>query len=150
MLFARINRSDPEKIFIAVKNGSGATLTAGYPAYWDCEMTTPDGVQVTNSATSTTLATFAGLADADIANGAYGLLQVYGYRASAQIQSSAGSSVKGDTLMITNVAGSALTVSAFAAATQAKYKTYGFLMAAVTASSSSAYQTTANIFLRAL
>lgn len=146
MLIQRVNRSDAEKIFVIAKNNSGATLTAGYPAYWDVEMTTPDGVSVTNSATSTTLQAFAGVADADIANGAYGLVQVYGYRSSAQIYASTGSSVKGDNLVVVNGAVPGL----LPATTGGTAKAWGFLCAAITASTSSQYGTSAAIFIRAL
>lgn len=146
MLFQRVNRSDAEKVFVAVKNNSGATLTANYPAYWDVEMTTPDGVSVTNSATSTTLQSFAGIADQSIANGGYGLVQVYGYRSTVQIYSSTGSSAKGDNLTVVNGAVSGLVP----AATGGTVKAWGFLCAAVTASSSSQFGTTAACFLRAL
>ena len=143
MLFQRVNRSDPEKIYVVAKNGSGATMTAGYPAFWDVEMTTADGVQVTNSGTSTTLQAFAGVVDADIANGAYGLVQIYGFRSSARILSSAGSSAKGDN--ITAVAGNGLGPVAGTGVKQ-----FGFLCSAITASSSSQFYTTADIFIRAL
>lgn len=143
MIFQRVNRSDAEKIFVVAKNGSGATLTQSYPAYWDCEMTTPDGVQVTNAASSTTLNTFCGYADSSISNGSYGLVQVYGYRASARVLSSTGSSVAGDDL-ISAATGMQIVAS------QGSQKAFGFAMAAVTASSSSAFATTANIFIRAL
>lgn len=146
MLFQRINRSDAEKVFITVKNNSGATLTANYPAYFDVEMTTPDGVSVTNSATSTTLQAFAGIADADIANGGYGLIQVYGYRSSVQIYSSTGSSVKGDNLVVTNGAVAGLMPATTLGTTQA----WGFLCAAITASSSSQFGTSAACFIRAM
>lgn len=146
MLFQRINRSDAEKVFIICKNNSGTTLTANYPAYIDVEMTTPDGVSVTNSATSTTLQAFAGIADAAIANGGYGLVQVYGYRATCQIYSSTGSSVKGDNLVTTNGAVAGL----LPATTGGTAKAWGFLCSAITASSSSQYGTTASVFIRAL
>lgn len=146
MLFQRINRTDAEKVFITVKNNSGASLTANYPAYFDVEMTTPDGVSVTNSATSTTLQAFAGIANEAIANGGYGLIQVYGYRSSCQIYSSAGSSAKGDNLTVTGGAVAGLTP----AATSGTAKAWGFLCGAITASSSSQFGTSAAVFIRAL
>lgn len=83
MLFQRLNRSDAEKVFIIIKNVAGATITANYPCVWDISATV-DGVNVSKPA-STTLSCFVGIADDDIADAAYGLVQIYGYRASAYI-----------------------------------------------------------------
>jgi hypothetical protein len=83
MRFQRLNREDPEKIFIAVKNVSGATITAGYSAVWDISASV-DGVRVTKPATAT-LSLFAGIADDDIADSAFGLLQAYGYKSAAYV-----------------------------------------------------------------
>lgn len=103
-----------------------------------------DGVRVTQ-ASAADLQAFAGIADSDIANSAFGLVQVYGYRASAYIYSSTGSSASGDEL-ITVAAEWGLTPQA----TSADAKSWGFLCAAVSASSSSQYHTTAKVFVRAL
>lgn len=143
MLFKRISRSDAEKIYIVVKNVSGSTLTAGYSCVWDVSATV-DGVGVTQADT-VDLGAYAGVADADIANGAYGKIQVFGYRASAYIYSSTGSSAAGDVLGPAN--GSwGLTPAASASTT----KGFAFLCEAVAASSSSRFNTTAKVFLRAL
>ena len=80
MLWQRINREDAEKVFCIVQNVAGATVTANYPVVWD--ITSPDGVKVSKPA-SATLSLFVGIANKDIADSAYGLIQVYGYRASA-------------------------------------------------------------------
>ena len=143
MLFKRISRASAETIFVVAKNVSCSTLTAGYSAVWDVS-TSVDGVRVTQ-ASSTDLQAYAGVADSDIANGAYGLLQVYGYRPSVYIYSSAG----------LNAAGSALSVIAAEwgltpAAGAGTAKNFGFLCSAVSASSSSQYHTTAKAFIRAL
>lgn len=78
MLFQRINRSDPEKVFIVVKNGyATAALTNGQPVMWD--LTDKDGVSVSISTGAKTPALFAGVAAETIAIGDYGLIQVFGY-----------------------------------------------------------------------
>ena len=79
MIFQRINREDAEKVFLIVYNVAGATITANYPAVWDTG--TADGVRVTKPATAT-LGLFVGLANKDIADSSYGMVQAYGYRAS--------------------------------------------------------------------
>jgi hypothetical protein len=143
MIFKRISRTDAEKAYIVVKNVSGSTITAGYSAVFDVSASV-DGVRVTQ-ASAADLQAFAGVADADLANNEYGLLQVYGYRASAYIWSSTGSSAAGD--ILGPVAGKwGLTP----AATSGTAKAFGFLCAAVAASSSSAFATTAKVFIRAL
>lgn len=144
MLFQRINRTNAETIFIICQNVSGSTITAGYSAVFDVGASV-DGVRVTQ-ASSTDLQAFAGVADADIANNAYGLLQVYGYRASTYISSSAGSSVAGDNLITV-----ASSWGLRPATTGATAKAWGFLCEAITASaSSSTYVLTAKAFIRAL
>jgi hypothetical protein len=142
MLFRRINRSSPEQVFIVVQNVSGGTLTAGYAACW--ELGSADGVRVTQPATANLYA-FAGVCDADIANNGYGLLQIYGYRASAYIYSSTGSSAAGDVLFPVNSEWG-LTPAAGANSAPA----FGFLCEAVAGSSSSRYHLTAKAFIRGI
>lgn len=83
MRFQRLNREDPEKVFIAVKNVSGAIMSAGYTAVWDISASV-DGVRVTKPAAAT-LSLFAGIVNEDIADSGFGLLQAYGYRSSAYV-----------------------------------------------------------------
>jgi len=143
MLFQRINRSDAEKVFIIAQNVSGSTMTAGYSCVFDTGASV-DGVRVTK-ASSTDLQAFAGVADADIANNAYGKVQIYGYRSSAYIYSSAGDSVTGDSLSC--VADWGLTPITGLGTSKA----FGFLCEAVSSSSaSSQYHLTAKVFIRAL
>lgn len=144
MLFQRINRSDAEKIFIICQNVSGSTMTAGYSCVFDTGASV-DGVRVTK-ASATDLAAFAGVADADIANNAYGKIQIYGYRASAYLYSSAGDSVTGDGLGMLS-ADWGLTPQTTSGASKA----FGFLCEAVSSSAaSSQYHLTAKVFIRAL
>ena len=81
MLFKRISRASAETVFIVVQNVSGSTVTAGYSVVFDTD-TSADGVRV-SQADASDLQAFAGVADADIASSAFGLLQVYGYRSAA-------------------------------------------------------------------
>jgi hypothetical protein len=143
MQFQRINRSDAEKVFIICQNVSGSTMTAGYSCVFDTGASV-DGVRVTK-ASSTDVGAFAGVADADIANNAYGKVQIYGYRSSAYIYSSAGDSVTGDGLSC--VADWGLTP----VASSGSAKAFGFLCEAVSSSAaSSQYHLTAKVFIRAL
>jgi len=130
-------------MFIVVKNVSGSTMTAGYSCVFDVA-TNIDGVSV-SQADTVDLGAFAGIVDADIANGSYGLCQVYGYRASAYIYSSTGSSAAGDLLATTNGEWGLTPGS-----TSGTAKAFAFLMAAISGSTSSQYHTTATVFVRAL
>lgn len=143
MLFKRISRSAAEVVYMVIKNVSGSTMTAGYSGVFDVSANA-DGVRITQ-ASSADLQAYAGIANADIANNAYGLLQVFGYRASAYIYSSTGTSASGDELtVVANEWG--LTPQA----TSGDAKSFGFLCEAVSASSSSQYHTTAKVFVRAM
>lgn len=94
MLYQRINRSDPEKIFIVAKNTySTATLTNGQPVCWDYA-TDADGIGVTKPYAFATSggASFAGVAAESIAANAYGLIQTYGYHSSVAVRTTTASS----------------------------------------------------------
>ena len=143
MLFKRISRAQPETVFIVVNNVSGSTITAGYSCVFDVGASA-NGVRVTQ-ASSTDLQAYAGVADSDIANGDYGLAQVYGYRSSVYVYSSTGSSAAGDELTVV-----ADQWGLTPGATDGASKAFGFLCEAVSGSSSSQYNTTAAAFIRAL
>lgn len=143
MLFKRISRTSPETAFIVVKNVSGSTMTAGYTAMFD-NTTTADGVGVT-MCTSGSLQAFAGIVDADIANGAYGLAQVYGYRSAGYVIAS-GAVTSGENLIPEDGKWS-LTCTANAATSG--FKAFAYICQSI----ASATQSTAankRIFIRAL
>lgn len=89
MLFQRINRSDPEKVFIVAKNSySTASLTNGMPVIWDWT-TDCDGVGVTLATATENVSAgqdVAGVAAETITAGSYGLLQVYGYHSAVRVR----------------------------------------------------------------
>lgn len=102
MIFQRINRTDAEKVFAIYQNVAGATITANYPACW--ASSSPDGIRVTKPSTAL-LSCFIGIANADIADSAYGLFQLYGYRASAFMTNDTSVAVAaGDILIPVNAA----------------------------------------------
>lgn len=101
MLFQRVNRTDAEKVFIIVQNVASATITAGYPVVWDITASV-DGVRVSKPATAT-LSLFVGLANADISDSSYGLVQVYGYKSQAYLTNTTNVAVAaGQALVPTN------------------------------------------------
>lgn len=85
MLFQQINRSNAEKVFILCRNTSGATLAANIPVYFETDAVS-DGNAVSQMVAipeGTNL--FAGINDASLADDAYGIVQIYGYRASVVV-----------------------------------------------------------------
>lgn len=94
MLFQRINRSDPEKVFVIAKNSySTASLSNGQAVIWDFA-TDADGVGVTlpsARATNHGIAV-AGVAAETITAGSYGLIQVYGYHSAVRVRTMTGGS----------------------------------------------------------
>jgi hypothetical protein len=88
MIFKRINRDNPEQIFITAKNGySTAALAAGQAVMWD--LGDGDGVNVTRITNSTKRQlAFAGIAAEAIAAGEYGLIQVWGYNSATYVRMS--------------------------------------------------------------
>ena len=95
MLFSRINRSNPEKVFIAVKNTyATASLTNGQAVIFDYA-TDADGVGVTKPTDGTGRASHygtacAGIAAETIVSNDYGLVQVYGYHSSVRVRTHTG------------------------------------------------------------
>lgn len=89
MLFQRVNRTNPEKVFLVAKNSySTASLTNGQAVIWDWT-TDGDGVGVTLATATENVSCgidVAGIATETIAAGNYGLLQVYGYHSSVRVR----------------------------------------------------------------
>jgi hypothetical protein len=98
MLFQRVNRTDAEKVFVIVQNVASATITAGYPVVWDITSSV-DGVRVSQPA-SATLSLFVGIANADIADSSYGLVQVYGYKSQAYVTNDTSIAVAAGNILI--------------------------------------------------
>jgi hypothetical protein len=95
MQWQRINRTNPEKIFIVVKNTySTASLTNGQAVMWDY-VTDKDGVGVTKPAAISVSCGFAaaGIVAETIAAGAYGLCQVYGYHSATLCRATTGAAI---------------------------------------------------------
>ena len=80
MLLQRINRSDPEKVFIVVK--AGEDLKSGRPVCMHFSGT-DDGLVGWLANAATDVSAVVGIADADITSGDYGLVQCYGFRSAA-------------------------------------------------------------------
>uniref|UniRef100_A0A6M3KZA6 Uncharacterized protein n=1 Tax=viral metagenome TaxID=1070528 RepID=A0A6M3KZA6_9ZZZZ len=77
MLFQRINRSDPEKVFLVVKAGEALLKSRPVCLHFDG---TDDGLDAFTVDAEVDTGYTVGIADADIASGDYGLVQCYGFR----------------------------------------------------------------------
>ena len=84
MLFAALNRTDPEKIFMAIHNVETSSLTTGMGARYvggpDTEAVSNDGISVVKHTTDTTGdLNFAGVVAQDIVADGFGLCQIWGF-----------------------------------------------------------------------
>lgn len=82
MIFQRLNRTDPERVFIVVQ--ANEALAIDDVCQWELNSASIDGVKVRQPDTGNLWA-YVGLADAAIASGSYGLVQVYGYRSTSRV-----------------------------------------------------------------
>lgn len=145
MLFQQLNRSDAEKVFISVRNITGATVSAGIPVEWDV-VTATDGNSVTAAKSGSLAGLFAGVTDASMADSAYGLVQVYGYRQSAYVSAASAGNAPGT--FLTPAAGIFTDATMSAATTSGHTKVVLFETVAAAAGSSATAQY--NVFIRAL
>jgi len=80
-----VNAQDPEKIYAAVRNVSGATMSAGAAGYFT--VTSADGISISNAGTTRKWG-FAGILPAALSDSSYGRAQVYGYCSAYMLLSS--------------------------------------------------------------
>jgi hypothetical protein len=110
MQFQRVARTDPERVFLTVKNTySTASLTANQWVAWDA-VTDKDGVGVTKFLTDLRNCA-AGVVVETIAASAYGLIQVYGHRGGARLSGGSGlntSKISEGTMLICKTSGFAM------------------------------------------
>jgi hypothetical protein len=90
MLFQRVNRTDPERVFIVVRNSwSTATMTNGQWCAFD-HVTDKDGVGVTKPL-GVNRANIAGCLTQTIAHNDFGVVQNWGYKSDARCLGGTGS-----------------------------------------------------------
>jgi len=82
MIFQRLARTDPERVFMVVRNNEGAAIIKDQTVQWEGASASVDGVRVRDMDTANETL-YVGVADAQIADGDYGLVQIYGYRSSS-------------------------------------------------------------------
>lgn len=149
MIIQRINRTNPEKVFVVVRNDTAASIAAGYPAVFKFDATR-DGLDIEDAKTGAAAKNhlIAGLCDSAIAAASYGLAQCYGVRTDAAMlkagsKSNANAAI-GDILVL-HTAISAL--SGVAAGAVSGFFA-GMVMGETMASSSATATTTGTVFLR--
>lgn len=107
MLIQQLNRTDPERVQMIVKNVDGSgSITTGYGAMYPSSGASIDGVSSVKF-TGAGIKGFVGVATQDIAINGFGLVTAWGYVNSVAI-SNVGSSITitaGDTLLPGGVAG---------------------------------------------
>lgn len=150
MIFKRLNRTDPEQVFIVVLANEGSALTINQNVQWEVASASVDGVRVRQSDTGNLWA-YAGVVDAAIADGAYGLIQVYGYRSGSIVFQTNTSQDTGQPLV--PVAGqnyfSTVASTTASNATVTQQPIFGVLLESITDSAGSA-TVSRKVFIRAM
>ena len=82
MIFQRLNRTDPERVFIVVQ--ANEALAIDDACQWELASASIDGVK-TRAPDTGNLFAFVGVADAAIALNAFGLVQIFGYRSTSRV-----------------------------------------------------------------
>lgn len=144
MMIPHVVNTEPDKVFVNVLNVQAVTVQAGDVVAWDTS--TPDGVRATQPVTAT-LSLFVGICDADIAASAYGLVQVYGYRAAALVTNDTSVTVAAGDILIPVTATDRLTRSTNAVAGASGFVYAGEAYAANTSVVAAALK---KVFIRAL
>lgn len=150
MLFQRLNQTDPERVFIIARNNEGAAMVAGQAVQWELASASIDGVRVRDMDTGNLWA-FTGLCDAALADGEYGLIQVYGYRSTSVIFQTGTSMDTG--LALVPVAGQdylSSVATAFVSTDSFSINNIVAVLAESVASSSASATISKKLFLRAL
>uniref|UniRef100_A0A6M3L565 Uncharacterized protein n=1 Tax=viral metagenome TaxID=1070528 RepID=A0A6M3L565_9ZZZZ len=102
MIGKRINRTDPEQLFIVGYNSSAASWSNGYWVRWDYS-TDVNGVGMetpaAQGAAGVGYAAVCGVVAETIASGAYGLIQVYGYHSAARVKAATGGAIAAGTAL---------------------------------------------------
>jgi hypothetical protein len=141
MIFQRVNRSDAEKVFTIQQNVAGSSIAANVGVVWDTS-TSADGVRVKLPLAST-LSCLVGVTVAAIADSAYGLVQTYGFKTSANVLQCDTAIVAGDILIPIAATGT------FGRSGAADGLT-GFVTAAYALATAATATTTMKVFIRCL
>ena len=149
MIIQRINRTNPEKVFIITRNDTATAFIKGYPCCFSFDATR-DGLDVEDAKAATAVGNhlIAGVNDTALAAGAYGLAQCYGVRTDVAMLKCGTATDKnaavGDALVLLTASSC---FSGIAAGAVSAYLA-GVVMGETMASSASVVTTTGTVFLR--
>ncbi len=80
MQLLKLNRTNPEQVFISCYNNTGANTRVGDPAFFDYTNTgSKDGIACVLTCATTNVGSFAGVWTQVVAAGNYGRVQCYGH-----------------------------------------------------------------------
>jgi len=102
MMFKRLNRDAGERVFM-VCQANEANIASDDVVMFELTAASVDGVKI-GQPTTAGLSAVIGIADAAIGNGAFGLVQVYGYRSTCRVQLTGTSVTPGMVLQAANAA----------------------------------------------
>ena len=145
MIIQKVNRVDPEKVFIVVRNDDSVAFVKGGAIGFKFDATR-DGLDAELADTTADGNLIAGLADSAIPAGEYGLVQCYGVRTDAVIWRTNTAVVVGDSLVVTQ--GSVALMRAAAGAASAYLP--AFAAGEALASTNSAKTDTTTVFIRCM
>lgn len=147
--FPKVSRTDASVAFVNIRNVSAAAISAGIPVELDVVVAT-DGNAVTAAKSTSKAGLFLGVNHSALADSAYGIAQVYGYRASAWVSRASAGDTPGQFLLPgAGVFDSGQTMSA-ATTSGHQYVTLMNTIAASAAYSSAAQLYQEPVFIRAL
>ena len=150
MLFQRLSRTDPERVFVIMQNNEGATVAKDDACQLELASASIDGVKMRQPDTGNLFA-FVGIADAAMPAGDYGLVQVYGYRSTSKVFQTNTSINTGQALV--PVAGAAYLQSVASSTTSSADTTLQPVYAVIgesVASSTASATISVKLFIRAL
>lgn len=145
MLFKRLNRSDAERIF-AIFQANVAGVAANDVVILETNSASVDGVKVIQAGAGITNNATVGIADAAIANGAYGLVQIYGYRSTSRIELSGATLALGSPLGVKPSSDVLLTVASVSPAFLPAF----VLLETLSSTAAATAEGTAKIFIRCM
>ena len=97
MIFPRVNREDPEKIFTVVHNVDGSSITTGMGARYvggvPAENVSADGISAVKMTADTQWPQFIGIAKRDIPDDDFGIVQCWGVVDSVHLSAEANKTI---------------------------------------------------------
>ncbi len=145
MLFKRLNRTDAERVF-SVFQANAAGVAANDVVGLETTAASVDGVKVIQVGAGILGNITVGIADAAIANGAYGLVQIYGYRSTSRIEMSGSTLAIGAPLGVKPSSDVLLTVASLSPAFLPSF----VLLETLSSTAAATAEGTAKIFIRCM